>query len=264
MQKKIKKGLAGFLTLLSCAAAFSGCSSRTVTPLNSGLQEQFFSGERIKRNNPDELIKKSWKAYEEMKDFTGLVSIWDSKTGAANDVDYGESNIFFKNPRKEKVEITKSSDSKKVGTLVVYTGGHKVEVLLAKPIPLVGRRFSLDANDKRLATSRGLPFPELDFQAMLRRVSKDGVTKNYLGEGVVNGRKTFTIETFGSFKGIDNEVIKEVLNIDQETFLPIQTEAFLKDNKSVLKISINNLKLNVGLKDDTFVLPSFERLAQRK
>ncbi len=210
------------------------------------------------RLDAHELLQKSTDSYKQLKDFTGAVAIADSKTGNPEDTEIGESKFFFKKERKERVEITKSSDDKKVGSILVYQGGDKVQILLAKPIPILGKKFTLKVNDKKISTSRGLAFDQMDMTAMLNRLSKANVTLNFLGEGITNNRKTLLLEAVGSFKDLDNEVTREVVSLDAENFLPVQEEVFVK-TKTVLKINVSELKLDVGLKDDTFVLPNLVR-----
>jgi len=247
------KKLYSLVSLIIISSLLTACGSRTNFNEMTLLTDNVSSFSTV-RGDAKDLLAKANEAYGEVKDFTGIVTILDSKNGNPEDNDIGESRFFFKKNRNERVEITKSSDSKKVGSILIYLGGDKVQILLAKAIPLLGKKFTLSVNDKKIATSRGVAFDQLDLTAMLGRLNKPGVKTAFLGEGSVNGRKTFAVEGIGTFKDIDSGVTREVVQIDAETMLPIQDEAFV-GAKTVLKISISDLKLNVGLKDDTFVLP---------
>jgi outer membrane lipoprotein-sorting protein len=247
--KKILTLTSGFVL----CAILSSCGSR-MNSADSTFNRDISSFSTV-RDDAQEIIKKSNAAYSELKDFTAQVTILDSKTGEPNSADVGETKFFFKKLRKERVEITKSADAQKVGSVIVYLGGDKLQILLAKAIPFLGKKFTLAVNDKRVSTSRGVPFDQLDMIAMLNRLGRQGVNTVFQGEGTVNGRKTLLIEATGTFKDIDPGVVREVVQIDAETMLPIQEEVFINQNKTVLKINVNDLKLNVGLKDEVFTLP---------
>lgn len=196
-------------------------------------------------------IKQFDEAYSQLKDFTGMVTVFDSKDGSNDNAAVGDSKILFMKERNEKLEITKSTDAQKQGTLLSYRGGKKVEVLLAKAIPFLGKRFTLDVTDKKIGTSRGLAFDQLDLTAMLNRFKKSGVTIDLLPS---SDSKLIKVSGKGTFKGLDNEVTEEILTLNAENMLPVQDEVLVK-NKTVLKISVADLKLNVGLKDSDFNLP---------
>lgn len=263
MKNTNRKKISAFTSLLLVSLFSVSCGTNTANlyaslPMNTGI-----SSVPDSRQDAKEILQISNAAYAAVEDFTGIVTIEDSKNGDPNNVDIGESKFFFKKDRRERLEITKSADSKIVNSILIYEGGEKVEILLAKAIPFLGRKFKLKVDDKRLATSRGLAFDQLDLTAMLNRMNRDGVQHKYLGEGSVNGRRTFVIEGTGTFRGLDSEVTREVLNIDQETMIPVQDEVFISNNRRVLRIGINNLKTNVGLKDDTFVLPDSRMAVSR-
>lgn len=244
------KKILPFVTLL--AITLAGCNTNTeLSQLNIDDLNTSISSQRKAISSGSDAVKQFGKAYSELKDFTGVVSVADSKDGNPNNATVGDSKFFFKKDRNEKLEITKSSDAQKLGTLISYRGGDKVQVLLAKAIPFLGKKFTLPVTDKRLATSRGLPFDQLDLTAMLNRFSKAGVTVDLLPS---SDAKFTKISGKGTFKGLDSEVTEEVLTIDNVTMLPAQDEVLVK-NKTVLKISVSDLKLNVGLTDDIFNLP---------
>lgn len=128
----------------------------------------------------EDAIKQFAVAYEQVQDFTGIVTISDSKdNGYWQNATVGDSKFFFKKNRNEKAEITKSNDPQKQGTMLVYKGGDKVQVLLAKAIPFLGKKFTLPVNDKRIGTSRGVAFDQLDLTAMLSRFTKAGSIRNW-------------------------------------------------------------------------------------
>lgn len=244
--KKISLAISTVLT----AYLLTSCSTNTIQQLPVDNAVNINSTATA---SPEEVIKKFGEAYGQVKDFTGIVTIMDSKTGNPNDSVTGDSKIFFKKERNERVEITKSDDAQKNGTVVVYKGGDKVQVLLAKPIPILGKKFTLSVSDKRIATSRGLAFDQLDLTAMLNRFTKSGVKVDLVQRLSKNGRNLVKVSGKGTFKGLDAEVTEEILTLDADTMLPVQDEVMVKD-KTVLKISVADLKLNVGLKDDLFVL----------
>jgi outer membrane lipoprotein-sorting protein len=240
------------VVLLSVLSA--SCGSRIDYSSNPGLDQDISTLSTIRDDGKD-ILAKTNASYADLKDFSCNVTILDSKTGNPQDTDIGETKFIFKKLRKEKAEITKSSDPKKVGTFLLYLGTDKVTILLPKPIPFLGRKFTLAVNDKRVSTSRGYPFDQLDMTAMLNRLNNPAVKTSFLGEGVVNGRKTLALEGIGTFKSIDPEVTREVVQVDAETLLPIQDEVFIDGNKTVLKINVNELKLNLNLPDNLFTLP---------
>lgn len=243
--KKISITLSSLLTI----AFVAGCNNNSINQ----LQVDNISINANSTKNAHDYIRGFGEAYASVKDFTGIVTMTDSKTGNPGDAVTGDSKFFFKKERNERVEITKSDDPQKTGTVVAYKGGDKVQVLLAKPIPILGKKFTLSVNDKRVGTSRGLSFNQLDITAMLNRFNKDGVKLDLVEQFSKDGRNLVKISGKGTFKGIDNEVTEEVLVLDTTTMFPIETTAFVKD-KVVLKISLKDLKMNVGLKDDLFVL----------
>lgn len=248
MNSKLKKVSSVFAVLFT-AYSLASCSNQVnqTLPIDSNVNIS------SKSNSPEDTLKQFVNAYSQVNDFVGTVTIMDSKTGNPNDANTGESKLSFKKDRNERVETTKSDDSQKVGSLLAYKGGDKVQVLLAKAIPILGKKFTLSVTDKKIATSRGLPFNQLDITAMINRFTKSGVQLSLLSSKNENGRNIVRLLGKGTFKGIDNEVTDEVLSLDSETMLPVQDEAMV-NGKTVLKISVSDLKLNVGLSDDLFVL----------
>ncbi|MFN8576214.1 MAG: hypothetical protein U0354_05105 [Candidatus Sericytochromatia bacterium] len=242
--KKISIALTSLLTV----AFITSCDSNiNQIPLNDTVDIN------STRNNPQDLIKKFGEAYSKINDFTGIVTIMDSKTGNPADAVTGDSKFYFKKERNERVEITKSDDPQKNGTTIAYRGADKVQVLLAKPIPILGKKFTLSVTDKRVGTSRGLAFNQLDLTAMLNRFNKAGVKLDLVQRTTKNGRNVAIISGKGTFKDLDNEVTEEILTLDTDSMLPVEDNVMVKD-KVVLKISLKDLKLDVGLKDDLFSL----------
>lgn len=229
----------------------AGCNTKTELSQLNIEDPTSISSQRRAITAGSDAIKLFGDSYAKLKDFTGMVSIADAKDGNQSNAVVGDSKFFFKKDRNERVEITKSNDAQKQGTLISYRGGDKVQVLLAKAIPFLGKKFTLPVNDKRLATSRGLAFDQLDLTAMLNRFNKAGVTIDLLPSSDPNFTK---VSGKGTFKGLDSEVTEEILTIDNTTMLPKEDVVMVK-NKTVLKISVSDLKLNVGLTDDIFNLP---------
>lgn len=238
------------LSSLLIATFISSCGSDNANQLL--IDNNVNINAKLTRNAHD-YIKSFGEAYANVKDFTGVVTIVDSKTGNPGDAISGDSKFFFKKERNERVEVTRSDDAQKAGTVIAYKGGEKVQVLLAKPIPILGKKFTLSVNDKRIGTSRGLSFNQLDITAMLMRFNKPGVKLDLVEQFSKNGKALIKISGKGTFKDIDNEVTEEVLVLDSATMFPVEDTAFVKD-KAVLKISMKDLKTNVGLQDDLFAL----------
>ena len=238
-----------FISFIFMSYSLAACDNQINQPLI--IEDNATINSRTE--TAQDLIKKFADSYSQVKDFTGIVTMADSKNGNPSDAVVGDSKISFKKERNERLEITKSSDTSKVGTIVAYKGGDKVQVLLAKPIPILGKKFNLSINDKRIATSRGYAFDQLDITAMLNRFNKAGVQLDIVSRSNLNGLNMVKISGKGTFKGIDSEVTEEVLTLDTATMLPVQDDVMVKD-KTVLKISLSDLKLNVGLKDDLFNL----------
>jgi outer membrane lipoprotein-sorting protein len=244
--KKISIALSSLITV----AFVASCNSNTVNQLPIDNNVIINAN---KADTPQDVIKQFGEAYGKIKDFTGIVTIMDSKTGNTADAVTGDSKFYFKKDRNERVEITKSDDPQKNGTTIAYKGGDKVQVLLAKPIPILGKKFTLSVNDKRVGTSRGLSFNQLDLTAMLNRFNKAGVKLDLVQRVSKNGKNLIVISGKGTFKDLDNEVTEEILTLDSSTMLPVDDNVMVKD-KTVLRISLKDLKLDVGLKDDLFTL----------
>ncbi|MEK7433315.1 MAG: hypothetical protein AABZ74_09310 [Cyanobacteriota bacterium] len=248
MLKLANKKITTLLSALVLSYSLASCSTNNAT---QELLPQDTNISSIKRDikTPQDAIKQFSDAYTQLKDFTGVVTIADSKSGDPADAVTGDSKFFFKKDRNERVEITKSTDAQKQGTLLAYKGGDKVQIILAKAIPILGKKFTLAVTDKKIGTSRGVSFDQLDLTSMLNRFNKAGVTLSL----VSSDANSIKISGAGTFKGIDSEVTNEILTLDAKTMLPLEDEVFVK-NKTVLKISVADLKLNVGLKDDLFTI----------
>ena len=244
------KKISAMLAIVFTSYSLASCNSPST---QNSLPVDNTSNISSKADTAEDVIRKFGETYAAVKDFTGVVTISDSKTGNPNDATVGDSSFAFKKDRNERVQITKSTDASKVGTVVAYRGGDKVQVLLAKPIPILGKKFTLSVNDKRIGTSRGISFDQLDITAMLNRFNKAGVKLDLVSKSNKNGRSLITISGKGTFKGLDNEVTEEILTLDSTTMFPVEDSVMVKD-KTVLKISLTELKTNVGLKDDLFVL----------
>jgi outer membrane lipoprotein-sorting protein len=217
----------------------------------------------LSTRTPQEVVAKATAVYGELKDFTADITTWTAETpGDKGSEVYGEARFTFKKARKERIEITKASDDdKKVGSIIVYTGGEKCQILLKKAIPVLGRLFTLKLTDKRLITSRGVRLDQMDVQAMMDRLNAKRTTLDpTVREEVIGSRKALVVTAKGSFKGIDDEVTHEEVAFDAETGTPVLDTAFVGKNP-VLRLGVNNLKANVGVNDDQFVLN--DRLAVR-
>ncbi|MBC7475346.1 MAG: hypothetical protein H7263_13735 [Candidatus Sericytochromatia bacterium] len=245
----LKKISVSLITLVSCS--LTACSNNQI------LQPTIDQGNvniSSKELSAQDIMNQASMAYSKLNDFTATVAVTDAKDGNQSTANIGESKFFFKKERNERVETTKGNDAQKVGSILVYKGGSKVDILLAKPIFILGRRFTLDVGDKKIATSRGLAFNQLDLTSMLARFNKSGAVLSILPTSTLRGRNIIKISGKGTFKDIDSGITEEILSLDSETMLPVQDESFVQ-SKSVLKINVSDLKINVGLKDDVFVLP---------
>ncbi len=248
----LKKISISLIALVSCS--LTACSNNQILQPTIDQGNVNISSKEV---SAKDIINQASMAYSKLNDFTATVAVSDAKDGNQSTANVGESKFFFKKERNERVETTKGNDPQKVGSILVYKGGSKVDILLAKPIFILGRRFTLDVGDKKIATSRGLAFNQLDLTSMLARFNKPGVVLSILPTSnlrTLEGRNVIKISGKGTFKDIDSGITEEILSLDSETMLPVQDESFVQ-SKSVLKINVSDLKINVGLKDDVFVLP---------
>jgi outer membrane lipoprotein-sorting protein len=202
-----------------------------------------------------DVVARGTAAYAALQDCTADITTWAVETPGDTEAVYGEAKMTFKKARKERIEITKSDDDpKKVGSIIVYTGGDSAKILLKKAIPLLGRLFTLKLSDKRLVTSRGVRLDQMDLQAMLERLNaKRAVIDPAVREETINGRNVLVVTAKGTFKGIDDEVTHEEVAFDAETGMPALDTAFV-GKAPVLRLGVNNVKANIGVSDDQFVL----------
>lgn len=250
------------LCVVVLAAVMAGCGTTypSLLPSRSTLMPTRINA--MSTRTAPEVVARANEVYGALKDCTADITTWAAETPGDSDPVYGEAKFTFKKARKERIEITKASDDqKKVGSIIVYTGGDKAQILLKKAIPLLGRLFTLKLTDKRLATRRGVRLDQMDLQAMIDRLNAKRTTiQPEVREDAVNGRKVLVLTLTGSFKGIDDEVTSEEVAFDAETLTPVLDTAFI-GKQPILRLGVNNLKPNVGVSDDQFVLN--DRLATR-
>jgi outer membrane lipoprotein-sorting protein len=251
------------LGVVVLAAMMAGCGTSypAMLPGRSTMMPQRINA--LSTRSAQDVVAKANEVYGSLKDCTAEITTWAVETPGDKDPVYGEAKFTFKKARKERIEITKANDdAKKVGSIIVYTGGDKAQILLKKAIPILGRLFTLKLTDKRLATSRGVRLDQMDLQAMIDRLNAKRTTiKPDVREETLNGRKVLVLTLTGSFKGVDDEVTSEEVAFDAETGVPALDTAFV-GKEPVLRLGVNNLKPNVGVADNQFVL-SDDRLAVR-
>lgn len=74
-----------------------------------------------------------------------------------------------------------------------------------------------------------------------------------LGMENIDGRTTYLLETTPKEANGDNKLIyKAKIWVDQETWMPLRYEAYNGDGNLIIKLEIQDLKVNTGLPDSEF------------
>jgi len=234
------------ISLLSLSACQSAIAPTTHAPVGAAS----FSPQ----NNP---AHQAWQraliVYREMKDFTADMDIWSAARSFSVE-ERDQSTMAFRKPYSERIDILQSADEMRRGMQLVYLGGDKVEILLAKNIPFLGRRFTLGISDNRLKTSRGWRIDQIDVPAIAKRISQVGQLIEDAGEGSVGGRPVRFVKFFDTFRGIDPVVTHEVIGFDEQTGFLLSDEVYEGETR-VFALALTNFKMDVGLPDSIFKLP---------
>ncbi|MBC7542981.1 MAG: hypothetical protein H7338_09650 [Candidatus Sericytochromatia bacterium] len=252
----------GILMALAVVTTACGQMASLQAPSRMATPQRLFA---LTTRTPADLVAKANEVFADLKDCTADVTTWTAKVpGDKDTVTYGEARMSFKKAHKDRLEVTKADDDpKKVGTVIAYTGGDSAQILLKKGIPLLGRLFTLKITDKKLLTTRGVRIDQMDLPAMIGRLNAKRATFDpTVREDAINGRKVLIVTAKGTFKGIDDDVTHEEIAFDAETGVPALDSAFVGQHP-VLRLGVANLKPNVGLNDDLFVLTKDSTFARR-
>ncbi|MEB3186707.1 MAG: hypothetical protein VKP72_04625 [bacterium] len=179
--------------------------------------------------------------------FTIQASGIEEKTGkpARN-----EGRITVEMPARIACQITDSSDSKAIGTRMVWSGGKQMSV----HTKFMGfwLKVQVDVRDPRAADCRGYFLDEVSYPMAVQTLLDPRNQVTWLGMQPVDGRPCAMLGVLSprSLRGIR----REVFAVDTASAVHVQREMFDASDRSVLRIQLRNLRLNASLPPDTFTI----------
>ena len=179
--------------------------------------------------------------------FTILASGIEEKSGkpARN-----EGRITVEMPTRIACHITDSSDSKAIGTRMVWSGGKQMAVHTR----FLGfwLKIQVDVHDPRAADCRGYFLDEISYPMAVQTLLDPRNQVTLLGMQPVDGRSCAMLGVVSprSLRGIR----REIFAVDTATGVHVQREMFDASDRSVLRIQLRNLRLNTSLPSKAFSL----------
>lgn len=200
-----------------------------------------------------QVIDRFGQAYNSLQDMSCTLKSLLREDEEDDDPQRITSHYFLKKPRQTRVDIKSSNVMFQTGASLAWTGGRKVQLRTSISIPFLGNVFTLDMSDKRLQSPRGLRLDQSDMAFVLERLRKPGVQATVTGSDSVDGKPVTVVTATGSWKGVDPDITREKLSFDQATGLLVRMEAMI-DGQAVTTVTMSNLKVDTGLKNDLFSL----------
>ncbi len=161
-----------------------------------------------------------------------------------------EGRLTIEMPSRIACQITDSSDTKAIGTRMVWSGGKQMSV--HTKFMGLWLKVQVDVHDARAADCRGYFLDEVSYPMAVQTLLDPRNQVTWLGMQPVDGRPCAMLGVVSprSLRGIR----REVFAVDTTTGAHVQREMFDASDRSVLRIQLRNLRLNPPLPSNAFTL----------
>lgn len=190
-------------------------------------------------------VRNSYQAANTMKfDLKGDFISVENGQPASNFVRYA-----FQKPGKIAIHVVESSDSRTVGTKLLWEGGSKMKV----HTNFMGGfwvNVDVDIHDPRTTDQRGYFIDENGVPALMAMLADPSNSTEFLGFATLDGVAVarLGVKSPRSLKGI----AREIITIDSVHKLPVMREMYDAKDKMVFRIQLTNIAINTPLPASTF------------
>lgn len=156
----------------------------------------------------------------------------------------------FRKPKQTSMEILEASDGSTVGTKLVWNGGSDVAV--KTKIFGFWLKTSVSITDDRIKDSRGYRIDETSLDQLYATLLHPQAQYQLLAEGNLKGRPVAVIRLDSPMKL--RGVSYEIFGIFTDTFTPAFRELYSANNVLLMRLQIENARLNPALESNAFSL----------
>jgi outer membrane lipoprotein-sorting protein len=238
-----------------------GCTTYRAPVANEAASESPASG-ALDAEKSVETSPLTWNevaaSYERVKDYTCL---YLKEEHAISNGELQTIRLSFRKPLDVRLDWL--NEKGKVDQTAVYRQGLNEGKVLARQTGLMGAMagtVKLKPDDPLALEDSRHPITEAGLKSIVEHLAKDvsdkQVGQRYAGEEVIEGRASwkfiFTTKN-GALSGL-KDAARSVVWIDKELKLPTQVEIYDRAGALLERHRFRELKINVGLTDQTFKL----------
>jgi outer membrane lipoprotein-sorting protein len=201
----------------------------------------FFLVAGYMQSNP---IQLALEKYEEVKSYS--VTLRSSSEGEQEEIKY-----YFKRPGFVRMDFIKPYN----GTVLVYNPLTKK--VTVRPVSFIKSLvLTLKPDNPILKSSKKHTVDQSDIGVLLTDVNdlaSEGTT-SFMREEKVGNRDCVVIDVTGKQRSAEEGVVRYLLWLDKDIFLPVKVEAYDQSGELVEKVLMDDLQINIDLLDHFFKL----------